>query len=809
MARVAPKSSKEEPLPSEPGSSNDDVGGGVDVLEEAQAVLGMHEAEAAIGTPTELPVSRSAEERLAASQLGVEIGKRNHATARSSASMRSSRKSIVRVETDDDDTFEPLDAMMKELERSGADISGLPDTSTMRKDVKRLNRRLRRGTACLLNPRSNMMQRWDFCTLSALFFTATVTPYEVCMMWGDTKQDTLFYVNQFVNGIFVVDIIFNFLLPYRESLQKGGGTVKSHYKIAKKYIRSWFFLDVISVIPVDVLMVYGLLGGSAEVDGDAPSGAGATDLLQMIRMLRLLRLIKLARILRASRIFSRWENSISISYARQTLIKWTVTIAIVLHWMSCSLGLLAQLHESLRTLAVTDEIERRVTLERAGQGWGGGTECYGCVYGDYGDEVGMRQYCLSGCLTPCELDARAATDLPNAFEAEISAHLTWLAKQESWVCRYQGVGTVRPPEWHGEVWVTAVYVSLIQLGGGVGSIVPENLAEYILFVINILLGSLAWAMVVGTICGIMATGDPHTIAFQHNMDGLNFFLRDMSMPTDLCIRAREYLRNTRDLAKRSNYNELIEQLSPSLRADVVLHMSRQLMETVWYIAELENGALVELALKLHRSGFAPKEKVSAQKLNILMRGVAAKSGNILTYGQHWGEDIIVSAPALRDMRPASALTYVEVATLSRADLFEVLERFPASHQPIRQAAMRIAMRRAVVILSEYVRARTLKKASGSALRGEMLAAFGAETSSSDPTSILRVITGKNRKDIDEEGYLVEEVDLPDPEGVDKAVKLLEDSGTERMEMRRELASVKNDVGELKKMMQMLLDRSQR
>ena len=60
------------------------------------------------------------------------------------------------------------------------------------------------------------------------------------------------------------------------------------------------------------------------------------------------------------------------------------------------------------------------------------------------------------------------------------------------------------------------------------------------------------------------------------------------------------------------------------------------------------------------------------KLNILMRGVAAKAGNILTPSSHWGDDVIVSSLALRDLRPASALTYVEVATLAREDIDEVL-----------------------------------------------------------------------------------------------------------------------------------------
>mgnify|MGYP001986386467 CR=1 FL=1 len=46
-----------------------------------------------------------------------------------------------------------------------------------------------------------------------------------------------------------------------------------------------------------------------------------------------------------------------------------------------------------------------------------------------------------------------------------------------------------------------------------------------------------------------------------------------SMPNGLRIRAREYLRNTRDLYKKSSYNDLIKELSPDLRADIEANCS--------------------------------------------------------------------------------------------------------------------------------------------------------------------------------------------------------------------------------------------
>ena len=54
------------------------------------------------------------------------------------------------------------------------------------------------------------------------------------------------------------------------------------------------------------------------------------------------------------------------------------------------------------------------------------------------------------------------------------------------------------------------------------------------------------------------------------------------------------------------------------------------------------------------------DQVPSLHLCIVIHGVAAKAGTIITYGGHWGEDMIVTARVLRDLRPANALSYLEV-----------------------------------------------------------------------------------------------------------------------------------------------------
>lgn len=87
----------------------------------------------------------------------------------------------------------------------------------------------------LINPDGKKMQFWDAVTTTALVFTAIVTPFEVACLDGESPastpfakliSDPLWTVNQFVNLVFVVDMVFSFHTIFREPTNKGGGLVK-------------------------------------------------------------------------------------------------------------------------------------------------------------------------------------------------------------------------------------------------------------------------------------------------------------------------------------------------------------------------------------------------------------------------------------------------------------------------------------------------------------------------------------------------------------------------------------------------------
>jgi hypothetical protein len=108
--------------------------------------------------------------------------------------------------------------------------------------TKEALKRLNRG---LLRPRSTFVQTWDMVTASGLLYTLFVTPFEVGMDLPATVDGglaVLFVLNQLITLIFAFDIVVNFLLPVPTGFH--GGYERRHWALARRYLKSWFFLDL-------------------------------------------------------------------------------------------------------------------------------------------------------------------------------------------------------------------------------------------------------------------------------------------------------------------------------------------------------------------------------------------------------------------------------------------------------------------------------------------------------------------------------------------------------------------------------------
>mmetsp|Transcript_23836 Transcript_23836/g.77516 ORF Transcript_23836/g.77516 Transcript_23836/m.77516 type:complete len:832 (-) Transcript_23836:97-2592(-) len=179
----------------------------------------------------------------------------------------------------------------------------------------------------VVSPQGKYIARWDVVMVVLLAFIALVTPYEVAFL--NPTFNWLFIVNRIVDTLFVVDIVMNFMLAFYDEAM--GQICYDRYRIMRRYVMTWFIVDVVSILPFDTLSV-----AQAGVDGR----------LKSLRVMKVVRLVKVARILRIGRInartASRW-SAYAIDYNLISLLNHAATILMLSHWLACLWRLVVEL----------------------------------------------------------------------------------------------------------------------------------------------------------------------------------------------------------------------------------------------------------------------------------------------------------------------------------------------------------------------------------------------------------------------------------------------------------------------------------
>ena len=183
----------------------------------------------------------------------------------------------------------------------------------------------------MIYPNSRWLGNWDLVMIGVLIFSVMITPirlafvksYEIeIIQW----QITLY----FIDFLFFCDICIIFNTAY---FDENFTLVDDRKVIAKKYISSWFFIDIMSILPFDLLLF-------------------STDLNSLVRFARIGRLYKLVRLTRLLRIFrimkdknkfmSIISDKLKIGLGFERLIFFVVLAIILCHIVACLWLLLPQ-----------------------------------------------------------------------------------------------------------------------------------------------------------------------------------------------------------------------------------------------------------------------------------------------------------------------------------------------------------------------------------------------------------------------------------------------------------------------------------
>ena len=153
------------------------------------------------------------------------------------------------------------------------------------------------------------MLKFDLLTCLIVFYDCFMIPFKNTFgsqAFGENVALILNTIDYTIKFIFAIDIVFCFRKSYIH--ERSGHEIRDPVMIAKRYLKFYFWIDLISAIPFDLI-----------VDNS---------------FLRLVTLVKVFRLFRLKRIVSFLNITIE-TRAKIRIMYLAIELIIAIHWVAC------------------------------------------------------------------------------------------------------------------------------------------------------------------------------------------------------------------------------------------------------------------------------------------------------------------------------------------------------------------------------------------------------------------------------------------------------------------------------------------
>ena len=186
------------------------------------------------------------------------------------------------------------------------------------------------------------------------------------------------------------------------------------------------------------------------------------------------------------------------------------------------------------------------------------------------------------------------------------------------------------------------------------------------------------------------------IILMHAVDELNRFMNRENVPQKMRRRLREYFHQSKHLRLAQTQKGLIEDMSPMLSREVSWGINESWLSRIWFLREAPRSFMIDLASRMQARVFSPGEAPAIGFMYIVHRGIAMHNAKLITKGNVWGEDIILSSKVLRSKAQARAMNFLEVYYTTRSVLMYLARVYPKTGRKIRREAVLLALRREII-----------------------------------------------------------------------------------------------------------------
>ncbi|XP_055642930.1 uncharacterized protein LOC129779470 isoform X4 [Toxorhynchites rutilus septentrionalis] len=188
----------------------------------------------------------------------------------------------------------------------------------------------------VIHPCSSFRFYWDLCMLLLLVANLIILPVAISFFNDDLSTRWIAF-NCLSDTIFLVDIVVNFRTGIMQQ-DNAEQVILDPKLIAKHYLKTWFFLDLISSIPLDyIFLIFNQIQKNNQDFSDSFQILHAGRALRILRLAKLLSLVRLLRLSRLVRYVSQWEEVYFLNMASVFMRIFNLICMMLLigHWSGC------------------------------------------------------------------------------------------------------------------------------------------------------------------------------------------------------------------------------------------------------------------------------------------------------------------------------------------------------------------------------------------------------------------------------------------------------------------------------------------
>ena len=172
---------------------------------------------------------------------------------------------------------------------------------------------------------------WDLLIAVLILYSAIITPYEIA--FSDSNKSNWFEI--LIDIFLAIDIVLTFFSAYTDEEEN---LVKNHKKIIKKYLQSWFIIDIISVLPLNNVFKSGKYSGLTKI-------SKLPKLYRLIKLTKLLRMTKMSSKGNLNRVTKFFMEKLKINANVERLFFFVLTFLLMNHLCACFWYFMAKIED--------------------------------------------------------------------------------------------------------------------------------------------------------------------------------------------------------------------------------------------------------------------------------------------------------------------------------------------------------------------------------------------------------------------------------------------------------------------------------